>query len=197
MESEGRKNASLASHFSRRNCLNCYANYAAKVFTWHMRCVACGIDWTRGHPRALSLSARTAMQMQMRAKGATITVIKRDHCCGQWKQSTSMCHVPRTTNHVPCCTFHVPLTACHMHLCPVDGVGVCFVQCPHTHRQTHIQRANCNANKSNVLDKQRQHKRRNQTSEQTKRTPQASPMPASTYLPPFLPLHVAISQWQI
>lgn len=152
------------------------------------------------HPRALSLSARTALRMQMRAKGATITVIKRDHCCGQWKQSTSMCHVPRTTNHVPCCTFHVPLTACRMHLCPVDASASAFVLFnahSHTHTLSHIQRANCNANKSNVLDKQRQHKRRNQTSEQTKRTPQASPKPASAYLPPFLPLHVAISQWQI
>lgn len=156
-----------------------------------------GLGCTRA-PSELSLSARTALRMQMRAKGATITVIKRDHCCGQWKQSTSMCHVPRTTHHVPCCTFHVPLTVCRMHLCPVDASASAFVLFnAHTHTQTHIQRANCNANKSNVLDKQRQHKRRNQTSEQTKRTPQASPKPASAYLPPFHPLHVAISQWQI
>lgn len=110
-------------------------------------------------------------------------------------------HVPRTTYHEPRSMLHLPRAANRLPHAPLPRrcvcVGVCFVQCPHTHTQTHIQRANCNANKSNVLDKQRLHKRRNQTSEQTKRTPQASPKPASAYLPPFLPLHVAISQWQI
>lgn len=121
----------------------------------------------------------------MRAKGATITVIKRDHCCGQSMQSTSMCHVPRTTFHVAPSTCRLPLATC-TSAASTASAFVLFNA--HTHTHTHIQRANCNcnANKSNVLDKQRQHKRRNQTSEQTKRTPQASPMPASTSLPPFL-----------